>query len=308
MKYISFDVGIKNLAYCIFDVSNGSPLPAISISDWNVISLLEPIIENMACTCIIPPKTKKASEKTCNKLARYQKHINGSLCYFCEKHAKKHTTLRIPEKQYSQPSLKKKKLEELVMACEKEGISIPPKTKKLDIVENLTRHFDDLSFLPIVIIKEKGAKDIDLISVGKKMKLLLNDISGIENITHVLIENQISPIATRMKTVQGMLAQYFIMKNSDVHIDFISSANKLKHFAPLPADSCDNSYKKHKIDGITYCSQLLKANPMLGSHWENIFSTHRKKDDLADCFLQGIWYLQHTKTITLAEELKIKIV
>ena len=36
MKTISFDVGIKNMAYCIFDCSSG-----IDILDWKVLNLNE---------------------------------------------------------------------------------------------------------------------------------------------------------------------------------------------------------------------------------------------------------------------------
>ena len=43
----------------------------------------------------------------------------------------------------------------------------------------------------------------------------------------VIIENQISTIASRMKTLQGMISQYFIMKGIP-SIEFISSINKLK--------------------------------------------------------------------------------
>ena len=48
------------------------------------------------------------------------------------------------------------------------------------------------------------------------------------DIDRVIIENQISPIANRMKTVQGMLSQYFLMSNDKLDIEFISSINKLK--------------------------------------------------------------------------------
>ena len=34
-KLISFDIGIRNLAYCIFDISGES----VSIIDWNVIDI-----------------------------------------------------------------------------------------------------------------------------------------------------------------------------------------------------------------------------------------------------------------------------
>jgi hypothetical protein len=187
------------------------------------------------------------------------------------------------------------------------------------------------------------------------MKLMLNQVPCIDEITHVVIENQISPIATRMKTIQGMLAQYFIMKNDNIVVEFVSSANKLKQFTHLniyngtPLDvkgpqlpinqlkgnppteegsisnvhRCNGilsaaaeststegrtnpHYKEHKKDGVFYCSELLKSNPTLHA-WSESLNT-KKKDDLADCFLQGIWYLKHHNILLYAEDLKIKIV
>ena len=37
MKVISFDVGIKNMAYCLYDISGDH----VSITDWKVLSLME---------------------------------------------------------------------------------------------------------------------------------------------------------------------------------------------------------------------------------------------------------------------------
>ena len=45
-----------------------------------------------------------------------------------------------------------------------------------------------------------------------RYKTEFDKIDKLKDITHIIIENQISPIATRMKTIQGLLTQYFIMK------------------------------------------------------------------------------------------------
>jgi hypothetical protein len=151
------------------------------------------------------------------------------------------------------------------------------------------------------------------------MKRLLDQIQDIHHITHVIIENQISPIANRMKTLQGMLTQYFIIRGRpDIRIEFISSSNKLKGFN-MPSNTIVNDaqpetktlkseYKKHKTDGIAICREFLEVN-----HVWNVWKTHfesfaAKKDDLADSFLQGIWYLKNRKIITYAENLKINSV
>jgi hypothetical protein len=127
--------------------------------------------------------------------------------------------------------------------------------------------------------------DLSLIEIGINLKKTLDELYGDIHIDTVIIENQISPIANRMKTLQGMIAQYFIMKDTtDIH--FISAANKLKDYV-----SKKTTYSERKTMGIEICEELLINNEQFGKHLE-MFHTHKKKDDLADCFLQGIWYLR----------------
>jgi hypothetical protein len=92
------------------------------------------------------------------------------------------------------------------------------------------------------------------------------------------------------------------MINNDITIEFISSSNKLRSFETdikLENVLIENNetnektqskiYKKHKIDGVAKCSQILEKNVEF-KKWKHVLET-KKKDDLADCFLQGIWYL-----------------
>ena len=77
-----------------------------------------------------------------------------------------------------------------------------------------------------------NANDINLIDIGRNLNIEFNKFFekiDIKTIDVVLLENQISPIANRMKTLQGMIAQYFIINNI-MTIEFISSINKLKLF------------------------------------------------------------------------------
>jgi hypothetical protein len=172
--------------------------------------------------------------------------------------------------------------------------------------------------------KVASSNDIDLIKIGRNMKDQMDklDKTGLQK---VIIENQISPIANRMKTIQGMLAQYFIMTNTSLDIEFVSSANKLKQFSSVkvekkgkPEEPLENTftpkedtninpeYKQHKRDGVEYCTKILNSNADLNP-WMGSLDI-KKKDDLADCFLQGLWYLKHHKIISFAENLKINIV
>ena len=88
-----------------------------------------------------------------------------------------------------------------------------------------------------------------------------------------------------MKTIQGMIAQYFIM-TSLCEILFVSSMNKLKKY------QCVNmSYKDRKAKSIEICNTILNENANI-SNMKTLFETHKKKDDLADAFMQGLWYIE----------------
>ena len=69
----------------------------------------------------------------------------------------------------------------------------------------------------------------------------------------------------------------------------MSSSNKLKIFKKINKE--DSDYKQHKKDAIYYTKNILENNDNLNK-WKDIFLYEKKnkKDDLADCFLQGIWY------------------
>ena len=144
-----------------------------------------------------------------------------------------------------------------------------------------------------VPIKETNAKDISLIDIGVAIKEKLeqyNTTFNLSALTKLLIENQISPIANRMKTIQGMIAQFFIMKNlTSDNIEFVSATNKLKPFIGQKK----TSYKERKSLSISVTVDLIKDKIL----WYEFFKKHNKKDDLADCFLQGLWFLRNKKYI-----------
>ena len=292
--------------------------------------------------------------KLCGKNAKYTLNNdmidNGMISdkYFCEKHALQNTDYLIPKKESSPQFIKKLKKEELVELSNRlnidlsvNDVSINTQLSKPLILSKVLQYYENKCFKLINDnkSKSKGCADIDLITIGRNMRTLLDNIPELIDITHVIIENQISPLANRMKTIQGMLAQYFIMGHN-VHIEFISSVNKLKNFGHLINNSenieqnkpktnkpktnetinqdkqteplnntgsikirTNPQYKKHKLDGIFICSQFLKNNENL-TKWDKVLLS-KKKDDYADSFLQGIWYLKYKNIITYAENLNI---
>lgn len=160
------------------------------------------------------------------------------------------------------------------------------------------------------------AHDLDMITYGRNLMKHMDAIlypapasalsspasalSSPPRIDMMIIENQISTIATRMKTLQGMITQYFIMKNVP-QIEFISASCKLKLFTDSMLDVSKyvdaTTYGDRKKAGITICRALGEMTPPPPASqastnyatWMPMFEKHKKKDDLADCFLQCLW-------------------
>jgi hypothetical protein len=301
-KLISFDIGIRNLAYCIFDLSN------ISILDWNVIDLsltqtetdIKKDIINNKCTCL--KKGKK--EEKCLKKANYTNTGENSL-FFCTKHANVSEYI-LPSKEFERNYLKKQSMNFLLEFQNKWKIE-DTGDKKGEKIERLMKWVKSNVLIKINQDESKSKKSMDFIQIGRNMVEHLSKID-LEDIHYVIIENQISPIANKMRTIQGMLAQMFIINK--IHtIEFISSSNKLREYLGekkkkemdinLNEEKIVNpDYKQHKKDGIIYSNEWLESSYF--SHWKPFFNDFPKKqDDLADAFLQGIWYIRNKLGIVL---------
>ena len=259
MKLLSIDVGIKNLALCLFDIESKDKY---EIEKWDVVSLCNESIVNCSC----------------GKKATY----SYDTTYYCKKHCKDTKRDIIPP-ELEIGKLKKKKISEIKEILTQHSIEFDPKKSKILTLEYLDKEFEHKYILPFS--NKVKTTDLNLIEIGIKIKQKLDELYGDIHIDTVIIENQISPIANRMKTLQGMIAQYFIMKDTtDIH--FISASNKLKDYV-----SKKTTYAERKGMGIEICEELLINNELFGKHLD-MFHKHKKKDDLADCFLQGIWYLR----------------
>lgn len=276
MKILSIDVGIKNLAFCLFEKSENSDY--FKITKWDTVNISE---QHEIQNCIFIDKIG-----LCNKPAKFKK---DDQC-FCLKHSKKQN-YQIPTSEIKPSFINKQKIQKLFEIADKYGIKYPPKIKKVDLVTSINDYVKEKYLQEIEV---KKAADVDLYNIGINIKTHFDKLFSDEVcIDSVIIENQISPIATRMKTIQGMLVQYFVMSSINVkNVEFISASNKLK--------DCDikekSKYSDRKKLGIAKCLEKITTDNRFSDKIE-YFNAHKKKDDLADSFLQGLWFLSTFKKV-----------
>ena len=357
MRIISFDVGMKNLAYCLFQVpaatatatATATPpselIHQIQIERWDVIDLrFPPPLPGAQSLEPIPPAPKRICIND-GKLAKWM-YIAGTpgvtppiiYCSKCSEKSKYKTPCReiLPIKRKPE-ILMKKKLGELmdIKAILSTSASAPAsapapenlKLRKSDLIQEITttlsrdylEPFDESKYSSYIAGTPPPAKpkkvnytyahDLDLITYGRNMMqhldaILYDSSSSSQAIDMMIIENQISTLASRMKTLQGMITQYFIMKHVE-RIEFISASCKLKLFTDVSLDTTTSTdtdtamtcvdastYADRKKSGITVCRSLGEISRKRNSDyakWMPTFEIHKKKDDLADCFLQGLW-------------------
>jgi hypothetical protein len=279
MRILSIDVGIKNMSFCLFETVDEAK--NTKILKWDNIDLSE--AESHKCIEI-------DKNGLCDKPAKFIKNGN---CY-CLKHSKKHNYLQ-PTQDLTPSYLNKQKIQSLIDIADKYKIKYENPPKKAILTELL---IDFMNTYCYTAVEKTNASKIDLVTIGKNIQHKFDEILDgyFQSIDTIIIENQIGPIANKMKTIQGMISQYFIMKNNNIRIEFISAANKLKDFiAKDKKDNKDNKkidYKQRKKLGIQTCLEMVSTNFRF-KEWETFFIKHTKKDDLSDCFLQGIWYIKY---------------
>ena len=293
MKVLSIDVGMKNLAYCLFECGANdneaktpeSIMQLVNILAWDTVNLCD----TDAVKPIAPPTCSSAG---CKFTAKFM-HTET---YYCTRHANSSGYKMPLQPSIAAPRiLKKMTLDDLkAFSGEYLSTSIPEKSNKSKL--KLLQHVAialAAEYLVAVTTKPKviSAASLDLITIGRNMHQRFDALPHLASgLDVVIIENQLSTLATRMKTLQGMITQYFIMRGVP-DIQYVSATNKLKLFSDAVTgtgatdDKADYADRKKRSIEIT--RTLIPAH----AHATLKFENHKKKDDLADCFLQGIWWL-----------------
>lgn len=335
IQLISFDIGIKHLAYCILEYSPIAP-EQYEILKWKVVNLLQTEEEKEGETippplCQIPlkPISKKNPPKICSKKAQYQSPISPTekaIEYYCNKHATSHPFYLHPQHPnhplYSTTQLSKMDKPALQTYLQFLLSQIPPPnipiasfpTTKKDLLPYIKTIQSQIYLQPLsVSTPQPKANHANMVVLCHSLFHQLSQLyAQFPDITRVVIENQIGNIAARMMVLQGMITMFYVSRSRCIQIEHVSSSHKLKYAASLvpslfsspeniielstaPSSSTKQKtvYQEHKAHAKEYCSAILQSktatNPRFQFFYEEFQGNKKKKDDLADCFLQAIW-------------------
>ena len=306
VKVLSIDVGMKNLAYCLFEydpdfgefktpeLDPDSMMQLVNIVAWDTVNLCD------AASTDVPIVPVLCTQPGCKFAAKFAHATDATVTTrYCTRHANA-SGYKMPLQPSiaSSKSLKKMTLEQLrVFSGEYLSIPIPEKCEKskMKLLQHLNAAIAD-EYLVAVTTKPKviSAASVDLITIGRNMHQRFDALPHLAaGVDVVIIENQLSTLATRMKTLQGMITQYFIMRGVP-DIRFISATNKLKLFSKEGDEGgkADKSDKSDYADRKKRSMEITRA--LIAEHAPEhigLYDKHKKKDDLADCLLQGLWWL-----------------
>ena len=302
-RVLSIDVGMKNLAYCLFECDSDAGeiktpeqmMQRASIVAWDTVNLCD----NGSADTAEKPAAPTCSSAGCKFAAKFM-HETGpeplTVVYYCTRHANA-SDYKMPllPSIASAKILKKMTLEQLkAFSGEYLSSTITEKCEKskLKLIQHViaalaAEYLVAVSHKPTVI----SAASMDLITLGRNMHRRFDALPHLASgLDVVIIENQLGTLATRMKTLQGMITQYFIMRGVP-DIRFISATNKLKLFSK-EGDEGGKADKSDYADRKKRSMEITRA--LIAEHAPEhtaLYDKHKKKDDLADCFLQGVWWL-----------------
>jgi hypothetical protein len=262
---LAFDIGIKNLAWCITTLSG----ERLWIRGWGNFNLLEGRETEQ-------PTEAKAKCKLCSAAQKY----TSAAGFTCGKHVpSSHPLLKdasgvVFQKIPSLPVLKTALLEK--------GVRPLPKAKE-EIVTKLKEFYS----VPIKKVKVPHAAAID---VSVMHDALRNFVQGqlkpfFKELGEVRLENQ--PVLKNpvMKTIQILL--FATLRDALYEQAHRVPVFKLVHAGTKVKgkETGDKGYKARKDGSEARALEVLQLPKVHdGARWKQFFESHKKRSDLADAF------------------------
>jgi hypothetical protein len=316
MKILSFDIGTKNLAYCILEFDTEKK-QLVNIGSWEVINLYdndnEMQIHNRKCShynqkkkikCIrssvnyffdnYPVNESDTSNFLNSPLYVIDDYIRREVCVIHKKQLDKDNP-NICYYPYDNKNLKcinllLKKRENKEYLCNKNAkyLHYDKIGRKQSYCNGcLNKLTLDTQFEKIV-----KKKTLDDEIIYNKIFDKFNNRPQFTEVDEIIIENQPALKNPKMKSIQMFVYSYFFIRSRIPNaypnlkkILFFSAFTKFDSiFENTKPKELDN-YKDRKKQAIFLTKKLIDDN------WNDFLSKNPKKDDLADSFIQGLTFI-----------------
>jgi len=283
-RVLSWDVGIINLSYCLIEYNDKKEW---TIIDWDIINLTNREKEKCYQCGAKPSFVYKIEDKfTCKN---HMKHLNTTPPEF-DNIVKKNT--------------ENKCCFEGKVKCEK-----PSKymfnEKYYCNNHSKSEYKKYCNLYKLIDYNRKSVKSTSLDEIRLKLLYRLDELSLLLTANTVVIENQPTLKNPRMKAISSTLYDYYMLrgmvdksitKSNITRVKYMCPSNKLKladdgdtqKLVKLKGDDA-KQYKLTKELGIKYCKIMVKPY----QQWTDKINSFKKQDDMADSFLQGIYYISY---------------
>lgn len=225
MKIVSFDVGLRNLAYCILE---GTSRRDLRITGWDLIDVMAEIggLDKPLCY-------------KCKKPACWIQ----TTTYACSRHKSAGSSA------VTKSALSKKSKEELLAI----GAPLNLKgTTKKELVDKLYGYYSANSWKRCV----KSAKQGSVVDLAPAIaSSLMNRANLWKNSNLIIFEQQPDK---RMLCVQGMLHMWFVTQG--YRCKGVSATHKLTNMVTL--DDSTKTYRGRKKTGILHAQELLPTEEL----------------------------------------------
>lgn len=273
---LSWDVGIKNLAYCIVKFEENQ----FTIKKWDIINILD---DRLTCEYNL-----RGGEKKCGKIAKHIFTINEqSSCeskYYCKSHIDKADyNIIIP-------------LDEIQCCkCKKNSIKIVDGTTHGWCEKHLEKDVEVYKRRCVKKINQQCTKQ-SLTKMGVSMFEKLDKVPELMDVDEVLIENQPVLKNPTMKTIACMLLSYFTLrglyenKGQYTHdtLRHVSASGKLKVNNKTTNKELKKGKNEKEVYNITKGLSVKYTKAIINSKDLEHLNKYKKQDDLCDALLQAI--------------------
>jgi hypothetical protein len=281
MRILSIDVGERNLAWCELETDT------LAIRAWQNVDL----------------STGAANERgdikfvQCDECKGKATHCMGEVA-LCRKHVKVRPEVCTTSVKELRPAGLKKLTKGQLVAVGEQHCPLEEGERSLlkaEWLARVTAYVREQCFVPLgarlKVAEEEQGGEPKVVRAARVLKdVVAAYVARGSLVEHVLIENQLGHVATGNIKMQCMLAQCFVDLLPGATVHFVNATNKLRAStgAVEAGGTASQRKRKRKEQAVADCRERLTCSVNEG--WGSFFAQSKKKDDLADSFLQGVWF------------------